>query len=141
MFTLVWLRGGNKGTHPPRPRLRGPGRLTISAARTDLALLIRRAVRPPAAGSKGVSRYRSVVWLASRSGSEGWSGRRDLNPRQLAWEARTLPLSYARPHHLRRRHESYPHPPSKSSYAQDSYDGGMRSGGKFTGAAGSRPAS
>jgi hypothetical protein len=27
---------------------------------------------------------------------ENWSGRRDLNPRQLAWEARTLPLSYAR---------------------------------------------
>ncbi len=26
----------------------------------------------------------------------GWSGRWDLNPRQLAWEARTLPLSYAR---------------------------------------------
>ncbi len=26
-----------------------------------------------------------------------WSGRWDLNPRQLAWEARTLPLSYARP--------------------------------------------
>ncbi len=25
-----------------------------------------------------------------------WSGRGDLNPRQLAWEARTLPLSYAR---------------------------------------------
>ena len=25
-----------------------------------------------------------------------WSGRRDSNPRQLAWEARTLPLSYAR---------------------------------------------
>jgi hypothetical protein len=32
---------------------------------------------------------------------EFWSGRWDLNPRQLAWEARTLPLSYARP--LRRR--------------------------------------
>lgn len=28
--------------------------------------------------------------------SSVWSGRRDLNPRQLAWEARTLPLSYAR---------------------------------------------
>ena len=28
----------------------------------------------------------------------GWSGRWDLNPRQLAWEARTLPLSYARSH-------------------------------------------
>ncbi len=27
---------------------------------------------------------------------QAWSGRRDLNPRQLAWEARTLPLSYAR---------------------------------------------
>ena len=25
-----------------------------------------------------------------------WSGRRDLNPRPSAWEADTLPLSYAR---------------------------------------------
>ena len=25
-----------------------------------------------------------------------WSGRRDSNPRRLAWEASTLPLSYAR---------------------------------------------
>ena len=33
-----------------------------------------------------------------------WSGRWDLNPRQLAWEARTLPLSYAR---SRLRDESY----------------------------------
>ncbi len=30
-------------------------------------------------------------------GLKCWSGRWDLNPRQLAWEARTLPLSYARP--------------------------------------------
>lgn len=29
-------------------------------------------------------------------GGVNWSGRGDLNPRQLAWEARTLPLSYAR---------------------------------------------
>ena len=27
---------------------------------------------------------------------EKWSGRWDLNPRHLAWEASTLPLSYAR---------------------------------------------
>ena len=27
---------------------------------------------------------------------ERWSGQRDLNPRPRAWEARTLPLSYAR---------------------------------------------
>ena len=33
---------------------------------------------------------------AQGSSSKHWSGRRDLNPRQLAWEARTLPLSYAR---------------------------------------------
>ena len=38
-------------------------------------------------------------------GREGfdWSGRWDLNPRQLAWEARTLPLSYARPLQKRKR--------------------------------------
>jgi hypothetical protein len=43
---------------------------------------------------KGRRHTRSVVW----------SGRWDLNPRQLAWEARTLPLSYAR---SRLRDESY----------------------------------
>ncbi len=31
-----------------------------------------------------------------------WSGRRDLNPRPSAWEADTLPLSYARINNLRR---------------------------------------
>ena len=31
-----------------------------------------------------------------RTSLESWSGRGDLNPRLLAWEARTLPLSYAR---------------------------------------------
>lgn len=29
-------------------------------------------------------------------GDEFWSGRRDSNPRPSAWEADTLPLSYAR---------------------------------------------
>jgi hypothetical protein len=33
----------------------------------------------------------------AQRGTVFWSGRWDLNPRQLAWEARTLPLSYARP--------------------------------------------
>src|SRR5439155_939809 len=102
---MVSLRGGDKVTHPPRLRLRGPGRLTISAARTDLALLIRRAVRPPVACSK-----RNHLWQKNSpprgdrrrriKRSLVWSGRRDLNPRQLAWEARTLPLSYARPYFL-----------------------------------------
>jgi hypothetical protein len=40
-------------------------------------------------------------WLASRSSlaqqqSEGWSGKRDSNPRLRPWQGRTLPLSYSR---------------------------------------------
>jgi hypothetical protein len=31
------------------------------------------------------------------SGSEGWSGKRDSNPRLRPWQGRTLPLSYSRP--------------------------------------------
>ena len=43
--------------------------------------------------------YPVAKYNESGSGSSKlfWSGRWDLNPRQLAWEARTLPLSYARP--------------------------------------------
>src|SRR5437667_6592073 len=29
--------------------------------------------------------------------SEGWSGKRDSNPRLRPWQGRTLPLSYSRP--------------------------------------------
>src|SRR5688572_794862 len=39
-------------------------------------------------------------WLAIRSSpkvSEGWSGKRDSNPRLRPWQGRTLPLSYSRP--------------------------------------------
>jgi hypothetical protein len=36
------------------------------------------------------------IWLASRSLGEDWSGRRDSNPRPIAWKAMTLPLSYSR---------------------------------------------
>ena len=45
-----------------------------------------------------IDRYNEKDWKQHISGSSGrnWSGRWDLNPRQLAWEARTLPLSYAR---------------------------------------------
>src|SRR4029453_3031044 len=40
-------------------------------------------------------------WLAIRSSlacqaSEGWSGKRDSNPRLRPWQGRTLPLSYSR---------------------------------------------
>src|SRR5437867_559831 len=44
-----------------------------------------------------------------------WSGRRDLNPRQLAWEARTLPLSYARPYFYLGKTAPNPTPPLTSS--------------------------
>jgi hypothetical protein len=38
----------------------------------------------------------SIVFAPGRASSV-WSGRWDLNPRQPAWKAGTLPLSYARP--------------------------------------------
>src|SRR5262245_55139381 len=34
--------------------------------------------------------------------SEGWSGKRDSNPRLRPWQGRTLPLSYSRPRGIRR---------------------------------------
>jgi hypothetical protein len=45
-------------------------------------------------GGDNQERLRLKSSRYTRSGV--WSGRWDLNPRQLAWEARTLPLSYAR---------------------------------------------
>jgi hypothetical protein len=45
-------------------------------------------------GGDNEERLRLVSRRYARSAV--WSGRWDLNPRQLAWEARTLPLSYAR---------------------------------------------
>src|SRR5262245_33790394 len=33
--------------------------------------------------------------------SEGWSGKRDSNPRLRPWQGRTLPLSYSRPNDQR----------------------------------------
>src|SRR5207249_1219946 len=44
----------------------------------------------------GVSGGRRTGAEGGRAGAE-WSGQRDLNPRPSAWEADTLPLSYARP--------------------------------------------
>src|SRR5688572_13932580 len=42
--------------------------------------------------------------LRLRCVSEGWSGKRDSNPRLRPWQGRTLPLSYSRP----RRNPSVP---------------------------------
>ena len=39
---------------------------------------------------------RKCSWWTLSCRLSKWSGRRDLNPRQPAWEAGTLPLSYAR---------------------------------------------
>src|SRR2546430_2334819 len=55
---------------------------------------------------QGVSEFRTVMMLddVTNDGAYGvrlrrplaWSGRRESNPQHLAWEASTLPLSYAR---------------------------------------------
>ncbi len=37
-----------------------------------------------------------LLFILIIENSKKWSGRRDLNPRPSAWEADTLPLSYAR---------------------------------------------
>jgi hypothetical protein len=50
---------------------------------------------------KGLTPYGTPLpWVQRKS---LWSGRWDLNPRQLAWEARTLPLSYARSRSIYKR--------------------------------------
>ena len=52
---------------------------------------------PRVLSTKGEHPFRNPLVVASNPARERvWSGRWDLNPRQLAWEARTLPLSYAR---------------------------------------------
>src|SRR5205814_6480232 len=40
---------------------------------------------------------RSACQAEAREASEGWSGKRDSNPRLRPWQGRTLPLSYSRP--------------------------------------------
>ena len=51
-------------------------------------------------GNASVSSAKKKQWrkekVKTNRERKRWSGRGDLNPRQLAWEARTLPLSYAR---------------------------------------------
>ncbi len=53
---------------------------------------------PSCLPTKGACSLRNPLsWVQINKLASVWSGRWDLNPRQLAWEARTLPLSYARP--------------------------------------------
>src|SRR6476620_3954500 len=57
----------------------------------------RRGPAPSCAPHERGAPFRNPLVVASNPARERvWSGRWDLNPRQLAWEARTLPLSYAR---------------------------------------------
>ena len=58
-----------------------------------------RGPAPSCAPHEGARPFRNPLpWVSNptRTLCCIWSGRWDLNPRQLAWEARTLPLSYAR---------------------------------------------
>jgi hypothetical protein len=55
----------------------------------------------PSAFARCASARQPSLGLPSRSSrfgvSEGWSGKRDSNPRLRPWQGRTLPLSYSRP--------------------------------------------
>ena len=52
---------------------RGPGRLTDSAARTDLVLLIRRTVRPRGYAS-GFDSSAALLGIRRVSARQGWAG-------------------------------------------------------------------
>src|SRR5215813_12857912 len=50
----------------------------------------------PAASRRSDNSARNSGSEPSSSRSEGWSGKRDSNPRLRPWQGRTLPLSYSR---------------------------------------------
>jgi hypothetical protein len=55
---------------------------------------------------------RALRWATLLTPSEGWSGKRDSNPRLRPWQGRTLPLSYSRPGTY--QPETLPHRPGAS---------------------------
>src|SRR5437773_4229669 len=64
----------------PRKMTRGPQRAALRPQTTTARRM------PTVAGLPAVA----------RKASEGWSGKRDSNPRLRPWQGRTLPLSYSR---------------------------------------------
>src|SRR6187549_1273322 len=65
---------------------RGPPSLGARASADDLRF-----------GLPTVARPRLASQATTLRRSEGWSGKRDSNPRLRPWQGRTLPLSYSRP--------------------------------------------
>jgi hypothetical protein len=61
----------------------------------------------------------ATAWQPSpQSKGEGWSGKRDSNPRLRPWQGRTLPLSYSRPRRdPRTRNVPYGRPDRQGSTA------------------------
>src|SRR5580765_2558170 len=82
---------------PKRTRLKGPpsceGWLAIRSSRLETGQPTF-ARRTDHAASYGGHPSRTSL-------SEGWSGKRDSNPRLRPWQGRTLPLSYSRPNDQR----------------------------------------
>ena len=63
-----------------------------NAANVGVPTVARRALSGPPP-----RRAASLQWTTfARHQSEGWSGKRDSNPRLRPWQGRTLPLSYSR---------------------------------------------
>ena len=74
----------------------------------------------PSRSSRRLSAFALVGFGATaftRSASEGWSGRRDSNPRPRPWQGRALPLSYTR---IRRKYGRWHDGPGRQarSYSQ-----------------------
>jgi hypothetical protein len=63
---------------------------TVAASADGLPSVARANVTASADGLPSVAR-------PGITASEGWSGKRDSNPRLRPWQGRTLPLSYSRP--------------------------------------------
>jgi hypothetical protein len=79
----------------------------------------------------------ATAWQPSpQSKGEGWSGKRDSNPRLRPWQGRTLPLSYSRPRRdPRTRNVPYGRPDRQGSTAF----GRQATRGKLQASAGLKP--
>src|SRR6185369_1838336 len=121
-----------------RPMLQRTARMVFSIARS-LGSQVDSLLRGRAA-TEGKFRQDSSAKLGSpsvapeRSGSEGWSGKRDSNPRLRPWQGRTLPLSYSRSPNTKRT--TLPLPGSTSGQGSLGSLGSVGSGGSV-GSAGS----
>ena len=130
-FSRNWRRRPdlNRGSRFCRPL---PYHLATAPTRCELSGFYWVACHPKFAEATGPPPHRAATLRRTAfawNQSEGWSGKRDSNPRLRPWQGRTLPLSYSRSlrkssvtqRYLRdQEHEGGPEgPPLRSRVPQD----------------------